>query len=460
MRRPSPGPAVASLAARARATHLLVRCLLAATALTTGLAPVAQGARPAPYSAHSMIYTCCTPYELKQRMLAEAKAMGSSFIRLDVEVEPIFEFWGSWREQPDWSGLDQVVALSRRYRLPVVGILRVTPREISTCPEAADPGKCAPSDYGRYASLAARIAVRARGVIRHWEVLNEPDGGWAFEGSPTEYAWMLRRTYDAIKSVAPEDRVLLGGVMGTGARDWLRRVFATPGADARHRFDIANVHLRGRLESLAGRMGRLREFFGACGFRGPTWVTEHGYPGETRFQSDPGYQGGERAQARYLRQSLPTLVHAGADQVFVTLRDGTEAEFGDSEFASEGLLHYEDATPYPVRRKAAFATTRWLAEMWPKVPATVRDLNGWRRLSDEHTRLADHFEQLARDQNRRAGRCRRRAQSAAGTWVRRRYMRCAAARIRQARSAAKHAADHVRAATTLNRLIAGYREGP
>ena len=112
MRRPAPGPTVASLAARAPATRVLIRYLVAASALTTGFTPMAHAAPPAPYSAHSMIYTCCTPYELKQRMFAEAKAMRSSFIRLDVEVEPIFELWASWRQQPDWIELDQVMALS------------------------------------------------------------------------------------------------------------------------------------------------------------------------------------------------------------------------------------------------------------------------------------------------------------------------------------------------------------
>jgi hypothetical protein len=125
--------------------------------------------------------------------------------------------------------------------------------------------------------------------------------------------------------------------------------------------------------SLAPATRRFRDFFAGAGFHGPLWVTEHGYPGEERFQRDPRYRGGERAQARYLRCSLPTLVRAGARQVFVTLRDSTAAEFGDSEFASEGVLHYPAAGPGVIRRKAAFATLRWLADVWPALPAGKRD---------------------------------------------------------------------------------------
>jgi hypothetical protein len=206
-----------------------------------------------------MVYTCCTPRELKERAFAEAKAMGSAYIRLDVEIGPVFE-WGGWRQQPDWSKLDEVLALSGQYQLPVVAVLRTTPAELSTCPNDPDPGRCAPTDYERYGGLAAAIASHARGMIRYWEVLNEPDRRWAFHGTASDYAWTLRRAYDAIKSVAPEDQVLVGAITTPRSLGWLSRVFATPGADALRRFDVANVHLRGTLDSLSRAMAQLRRF--------------------------------------------------------------------------------------------------------------------------------------------------------------------------------------------------------
>jgi len=322
-----------------------------------------------------MVYTCCTPVELKERAFAEAKAMGSTYIRLDVEIGPIFEWGGGWREQPDWSELDDVLALSAQYQLPVVAVLRTTPAELSTCPEDPNPGRCAPTDYERFGRLAAAIASHARGVIRDWEVLNEPDRGWDYRGTASDYAWTLRHTYDAIKSVAPEDRVLAGGITSPRSLGWLSRVFATSGADALRRFDIANVHLRGTLGSLSRAMAQFRRFFTDHDFHGPLWVTEHGYPGDTRFQRDPHYRGGEPAQARYLRRSIPTLLRAGAGQVFVTLRDSFAAEFGESKFASEGVLHIDDSAPYQTRRKPAFALAQRLSRLWPTLPTTQRDLD-------------------------------------------------------------------------------------
>jgi hypothetical protein len=92
----------------------------------------------------------------------------------------------------------------------------------------------------------------------------------------------------------------------------------------------------------------------------PMWVTEHGYPGSTRWQSDPAYRGGEAAQAAYLAESLPTLALAGADQVFVTLRDG-----GGREFDSEGILRGQGRKGEPFARKAAWWTVRAAAAQWP-----------------------------------------------------------------------------------------------
>jgi hypothetical protein len=74
--------------------------------------------------------------------------------------------------------------------------------------------------------------------------------------------------------------------------------------------------------------------------RVPLWVTEHGYPGDSAYQCDPRFRGGEAAQAAYLRRSLPALSRAGAARVFVTLRDNLAGAW-----ASEGLLGGPPCTP-------------------------------------------------------------------------------------------------------------------
>jgi hypothetical protein len=319
----------------------------------------AGGAEAAPYSAHSMVHSCCTPFAQKERMFAEAKAMGARYIRLDVSPDDIFDVWTAAAPEPRWDGVDDIVRLARRYRLPVLAVMNGTPAHISTCKERWPEGhaRCATTDPARFGEYVARVVGRAPDVFRTIEVWNEPDGAWSFDGTPEQYADMLSATYAAVEQRFPGVTVLIGGAMSPRSHGWYARVLAT-GAS----FDVANVHVRGRAAALGPAVRRWRRFFRRHGHPGPLWVTETGYPSDVGAQGDARYHGGEPAQARYLRAALPALVRAGAEQVFVTMRDGWRSEYGaDSPFASEGVLQMAEQEPFATRRKPAFAVVRRLA---------------------------------------------------------------------------------------------------
>ena len=344
------------------------RYLLTAVALLAALS-VAAPARAAPISSHAMVYMCCTAPELKERYFAEAKAHGAEFIRVDVQLSTIFDGSGS-RARPYWRDLDQVIELSRRHELEVLGLILHPPAWLSRCPPNPGLASCAVRDPAEFGRLAGEVAAHARDTIDHWEILNEPDADWAFKGGPEDYARMLSAAYDAIKARVPEAQVLAGGVERPDEHEWIRRVFATPRADAAHKFDISAVHLRVRLRNelpeLPQWLRAWRELLAGYGFGGPVWVTEHGYPAEPKFQWDPAYRGGDAAQATYLRESIPLLVEAGAQQVFVTLRDN---DWG--EFLSEGLVHIDEAQPeLPTARRPAFEVVSELSESWDAVIGT------------------------------------------------------------------------------------------
>jgi hypothetical protein len=331
--------------------------ILAALFLWTLAAPATGGPAPAradaPVAAHAMVHTCCMPLTLKERIFAEAKAMGAGFIRVDVELGGIFPDPSS--STPHWTRLDEVMELSRRYELPVLGIL------------LSPPDWVAPHQAEAFANLAARVAEHARGTIAHWELFNEPDGGWGFKGTPQDYAHLLRATYDAVKMRVPEAQIALGGIMFSNSFTWIERVFATPGADAAHAFDIASVNLRDTTRRLPKRAAAWRARLAKHGFTGPMWVTEHGYSGEPRYQTDPAFRGGESAQAAYLTESVLALAAAGADRVFVTLRDNLY-----DRFLSEGVIGIANGPPHQVRRKPAFSAIRRLVDNWEALaPAYV-----------------------------------------------------------------------------------------
>ena len=358
---------------------------------------------PAPYSSHAMLYACCTPGAQMERGFAAARASGAGYVRLDVNLRGIFRVRKGKPRRPDWDGLDRVADLGRRHRLRVVAVLTHVPDHITRC-TANGAASCPAGDaeaYGRYAGL---IAERLKGVATHFEIVNEPDGRWAFKGSPQEYARMLEAAYRHIKTRDRKARVLLGGLMYPD-RTWISAMLATPGATAIQKFDIANVHVRGPLTQVRSVVRRWRSFFAQRGFKGPLWVTEHGYPASSRFQYDRAFRGGERAQAAFLGRSLPAIRAAGARQVFVTLRDSWPTEFL-GEYASEDVISLAQSPPFAVRRKASFQT--------------VRDLNArWRRLVQRlKTLRRRHLKAAAR--HRRAG---RRAQARRHQRLARRYAR-------------------------------------
>lgn len=306
--------------------------LLTCGLVLAGVHAAAARATESPLGAHSMLQLNDPPSFMKT-MFARAAAMHASAIRLDVQPSIVFS---DPLEPPDFSGLDEVVALSEQYHLPVVADLLSIPGWIAACPVTAqlsEMTRCAPADLTEYQSILAQIVARAAPVITDWEVWNEPDNSAFFSGTPQQYAQMLRAAYDTIKQVEPQASVLLGGISGVSGMSWLAQVFATPGADAAQAFDIANVHERNRLSELAPDISAWKQFFAKYGFTGPLWVTEHGYPSDSAYQYDPQYDSGPESQATFLTASVPTLLDAGAQMVFVTERDNL-----GGQFASEGML--------------------------------------------------------------------------------------------------------------------------
>ncbi len=341
----------------------MIALSLALAALGAGPCPSrAIAAAESPVGAHSMLQLSDPPWFM-QIMFEEAVAMRASAIRLDVAPALVFS---SPSRPPDFSGLDEVMALSRQYRLRVVADLFTIPSWIANCQGLTEPSamdRCGTDQLSEYRSLIGQIVAHADPVIRDWEVWNEPDTPEFFAGSPQQYALMLRAAHDAIKAVDPQDDVLLGGISGVAGMSWLKQVFATPGAGAAYAFDTGNVHERGEVDQLASDVTRWKRFFASYGFAGPLWVTEHGYPANAAFQYDHGYADGPSSQAAYLAASIPTLLDAGAAEVFITERDNL-----GGQFASEGVLGGDVADP-PVTdpqviEKPAFAVVSEIADCY------------------------------------------------------------------------------------------------
>lgn len=311
----------------------------------------------APIGAHSMLEVNSS-YSLMQEMFSEAAGMHAGAIRVDVAPVLIFP---NGPNDPNYRGLDEIMGLAQQYHLRVVANLFTIPTWLADCPAAeAIPARCGTDDLGGYSSVISKIVQHSSSVIHDWEIWNEPDSSQFFTGTPQQYAGMLRAAHDAIKQIDPQANVLLGGISSPAGASWLDQVFAALGVDAVHAFDIANVHERASLDALLPDLVRWRWFLASRGFTGPLWVTEHGYPADPAYQYDPAYTAGPASQAAYLTASIPTLLDAGAGEVFVTEHDSL-----GGQFASEGVLAGGSSDPPgPLVQRPAYAAVAAIADCY------------------------------------------------------------------------------------------------
>jgi hypothetical protein len=309
------------------------------------LAPAAPAVAAGSLAVHGMIYLDSPP-SFKEAMFAQASELGASAIRVDVDVSEIVH--GDAR---DWSGLDEDVALARKYRLGVLAVLLGTPADLQRC-DASVPEffrfRCAATDEDAYAGYVGEIVRRAGGAIRWWQVLSEPDNPLMFHGTLGDYARRLVASSGAIRTAG--GRVVLADLASDDRRAYLARLLRRPGVPGS--VDIAALSLRGSVRGVVAGARKLRRVLASGGFRGPAWVTEHGYPADTKYQWDPDYRGGAAAQARYLAASLPRLLEH-AQRVFVTLRDSRGGPWASEGLLTGSVLDPPQPAPHVVRRPAA-----------------------------------------------------------------------------------------------------------
>jgi hypothetical protein len=338
-------------------------------------AEAASAAAENPYALHSMLQLGSSP-NLKQLMFADAAAAGASEIRVDVSLGALNN---PWLARDMWKAVDDYVALSRQYGVKVLLDLNSSndPR-LETCQPGVDgsTAQCGVTDVEGYYEEVAALVQRVSGAIDDFEIVNEPDGQWTFTGTPAQYAAMLATAYAAVHDSDPSGRVVLGGIMTPADESWLGTALTTPGLDAAHKFDVANVHLRGTVADLPRQLLAWRKFFAFVGDANvPLWVTETGYPSDPAYQYDPGFRGadglsGQAMQAMFLSKSLPVLLFAGAAKVFVTERDNLTGQY-----ASEGLIagNVSDGAQGPpvAIPKPAYYTFAYLAHAWVPPAATA-----------------------------------------------------------------------------------------
>ena len=360
--------------ARARACVLVAVVLGALATAGTASAQPALVADDA-LGAHAMLYFD-TPAAGDDAVFAEAVAEHASTVRLDIFIPQLTANAGA----VDWSWVDRIAQLSRRYGIRVLADLTGMPPALAQCPAGpVNVYLCPASDPSAWGAIAGQVAARLSGVAVSFEIWNEPDGSWTFLGSPQQYGALLAAAVQSIHAADPAALVTNGGMMGTagaGGASWLSTALAAAGARTWRALGALNVHIRGLEWSLRPQLLAWREFAAQHGRPGiPIWVTEAGYPADPAAQTDPAFQGGEQAQARYIADALRDLHRAGAAKIFITERDMSP---GNGAFSSEGVIagladdQLNDPNPQP--RPAFWACRAFAQETAAVTRAATRRL--------------------------------------------------------------------------------------
>jgi hypothetical protein len=196
----------------------------ARTAIRIDLAPPAAPAelRPdSPFGINTALRPDAPDAEARVRAMQQA---GIKWGRQDFGWSRIEKEQGVY----DWEPYERHVELFRRHGILLFG-------NFTGHPAFHDPRT--PEGVEAYARFAAEGARRFAGKVDHWQIWNEPNGGY-WKGTPEQYAALLAAAGKAIHAAAPKAKVLALN-MAFCDHLWAERIFKLVPWDA---FDVVCFH--------------------------------------------------------------------------------------------------------------------------------------------------------------------------------------------------------------------------
>ena len=124
-----------------------------------------------------------------------AQGTGAGWIREEVRWDWIQHPIGAW----DWGFTDEMVQDARSRNLSILGLLGYN----NSAQKAGTVNFTVP-DIGLWKTFVLNTVYRYKDRIHVWEVWNEPDNAYFWQGSVADYVNLLRETYTTIKSVDPD----------------------------------------------------------------------------------------------------------------------------------------------------------------------------------------------------------------------------------------------------------------
>ena len=169
----------------------------------------------------------------------------------------------------DWSYFDDRLAVAEKYKMNVMVTLGGTPKWAS----ASDNMKMTvcgtyyyqnhpPKEWKDWADFVTAVVSRYHGRINWYELWNEPGPVSAFwtNGSPEDFAMLLKTGYEAAKKVDPDCVILPGAPLNPG---FLEEVVKSSGGKCW--FDVMSVHYCGNGNRDGGRLNNWKRLLNSLG---------------------------------------------------------------------------------------------------------------------------------------------------------------------------------------------------
>ena len=252
---------------------------------------------------------------------------GAGWAREDVHWWRVEPRDGEW----DWTFTDAAFRALLQRGIKIVGVLGHPPGWATPYPsDAPNNVSFYAPDQQRFVEYARAVVKRYSAYVHHWEIWNEPDNPlfWLPAPDPAAYARLLEASSNAIHSVDPQAKVLLGGVNPFDLA-FLNGVAA---GGVWNSFDIVAIHPYVDPQSpedggLLAAADGVRTLMGRYGEK-PIWATEVGWSSGAG-DHDPVGVVDEQAQANYVVRSLLLLWRAGIERSFwYALKDDPGNPYG------------------------------------------------------------------------------------------------------------------------------------
>ena len=284
----------------------------------------------------------------------------------------------------DSSGGDQVdPARVQFYRNRAGGYHQVGIKSLVILTYDTYPNRPAPEsgnpEWDQYIDRFARRATQIAQVLSEWspafQVWNEPDHpvhpGYAPTLREEVFGRMLRRTYDAIKSVNPAFTVVTGG-LASGNPSWLTRVIQSQGG--RLPADAVAFHPYGQRPDrnwphpnwAFGYVGDLLNSYYRAGQQKPLWITEMGV-------KEQDVSNNRSQAAEFLRRYYQAMTTRYSDKVqqlhWFCYSDGMVPTFGLTDANGQRKPAYDAFRQIAATAAPAFQSTSTLPAVTPAPPA-------------------------------------------------------------------------------------------